>query len=186
MSKPSKRREPERIVATPEYKLPASFSREIGRIMVYWAHFEQSVRRGVWEIVGVDERTGRTAVRDPRIDDRIDMILEMAFLRKIKVNEDRIKLLKNRAIEVRGWRDVLAHGVWIRHRSEWFVQIVAGNYPKSAISEHRKRRIAPEGVAVDLDGLRTITDATEMLIEMIVGVREEVQEKLAALPQTPP
>lgn len=186
MSKPPKRREPERIVATPEYKLPASFSREIGRIMVYWAHFEQSVRRGVWEIMAVDERMGRTAIRDPRIDDRIEMIVELAFLRKIKIDEDRIKLLKSRANEVLGWRDVLAHGVWIRHRGEWFVQIVAGSYPKSAMSEHRKRRIAPEGVAVDLDGLRTITDATEMLIETIAEVREEVLEKLRALPHTPP
>jgi hypothetical protein len=67
MPKPSRRHEPERIIATLEYKLPASFSREIGRVIVYWAHFEQSVRRGVWEIMAVDERMGRTAVRDPRV-----------------------------------------------------------------------------------------------------------------------
>jgi len=31
-------------------------------------------------------------------------------------------------------------------------------------SEHRKRRINPEGVRVDIDGLRTVTDAIEILI----------------------
>jgi hypothetical protein len=179
-----KRHAPVRIVAEPHYKLPASFTREIGRIMVSWAYFEQSVRRGLWELMGVDDKIGRIASRDPRIDDRIDMFRDLAFLRKIKIDEGRIKLLISRANEVIGWRDLLAHGVWIPYQGKWLIQKTAGQYPKNAISEHRKRRIAPEGVNVDLDGLRTITDGIEILIEMIGEIREEVVEKLRQLPET--
>lgn len=109
--------------------------------MVHWAYFEQSVRRGVWEVMSINARMGRIGVRDPRIDDRIEMIKDVAFLRKIKIDEDRINDLKSKANEIISWRDLLAHGVWIHHQDQWFLQSIAGSYPKSVVSEHRKRRI---------------------------------------------
>src|SRR5271156_3750823 len=129
----TKHREPVRVVATPEYKLPASFNREIGRIIVSWAYFENSVRRGIWEILGVDERMGRIAARDPRIDDRLEMLLDLAFLREIKINEEAVKLLIARSKEVLSWRDLLAHGVWVPTPDGWLIQMTAGSYPKDAL-----------------------------------------------------
>lgn len=179
----AKKQPPTRIVASARYDLPDDFLREIGRLMVRWSYFENSVRHGIWEIMGVDERMGRIAARDPRIDDRLDMLLDLCFLRKIKVDEDRIRQLISRANEVLAMRDLLAHGAWI-HSDGWLVQSLSGKYPKDAISEHRKRRIAPEGINVDLEGLHTITEAAEMLIETIVEVRKEILAKLRQLPET--
>ena len=182
----AKKQPPTRIVAVPRYDLPEDFLQEIGRLMVRWAYFENSLRRGIWEIMAIDERMGRIAARDPRIDDRLEMLLDLAFLRKIKIDEERIRLLISRANEVLAMRDLLAHGVWVHADHGWLVQSISGKYPKDAISEHRKRRIAPEGINVDMEGLCTITEAAEMLIETAAEVRKEVLEKLRQLPEIDP
>lgn len=177
-----RRQKPERILAPAEYKLPDEFHLEIGRTTVAWAYFENGVRRVIWRLMGVDERLGRTAVRDPRIDDRLEMIADLVFLKQIKIDEKRLQLLKTRANEVLSNRDLLAHGVWVPHQGKWFVQKVSGNYPKDAISEHKKRRIAPEGMNVDLEGLQTISGAVDILIETLKEVADEI---VAQLPQSP-
>jgi hypothetical protein len=174
----NRRQKPERILAPAEYKLPDEFHLEIGRISVSWAYFENGVRRVIWRLLGVDERMGRVAVRDPRIDDRLEMIADLAFLKQIKIDEKRLQLLKTRANEVLSNRDLLAHGVWVPHQGKWFVQKVSGSYP----SEHRKRRIAPEGMIVDIEGLQTVSNAVEILIEMIKEIGDEI---VAQLPQSP-
>jgi hypothetical protein len=180
------RRPPERIDAYPEYEIPADICREIGRIMVRWAYFEQSVRRTIWGLMDVDERMGRLAVRDPRIDDRIEMIPDLAYLRGVKIDEARIKKLVINAREILKYRDLLAHGIWVRHKGKWFLQMIGGNNPADFVSVHRKRRISPEALEVQINNLRACTEAIEAFIEIIGEIREELREKLQGSPQAPP
>jgi hypothetical protein len=169
------RKKPTRIVAQAEYDLPPSFVRQIGIIMVRWAYFEHAVRRLVWEAMGVDPKMGRIAVRDPRIDDRIEMIGDIAYLRKLKIDEKALTTLETGANEVLRWRDLLAHGIWIPQPHGWLIQMTSGNYPKDYLTEHRKRRINPEGVNVSIEGLRTVADGAKTLIENAIALREQIQ-----------
>jgi hypothetical protein len=178
------KKRPTRIVAPAEYKLPANFNREIGRIMVHWAYFENASRRVLWDMLKVGPKIGRVAVRDPRIDDRLEMILDIAYLNKIKIDQSRIKTLISRTNEVLKWRDLVAHGIWIPTGSGWLVQMIGGNYPKDYETEHRKRRIHPEGVNVDVDGLRTVTDGIDMLIDEITSIGADIQAQLRQSPET--
>ena len=93
-----------RIIAPAQYVLPASFSREIGRIMVHWAYFEHVIRHIAWDIIGVDHSMGRIAIRDPRIDDHLDMLVDIAYLKKLSLNATRIGTLKKKASGVQRWR----------------------------------------------------------------------------------
>jgi len=51
------------------------------------AYFENAVRRAIWDILGVNQKIGRLAVRDPRADDGLDMILDIAYLNAITVRD---------------------------------------------------------------------------------------------------
>jgi hypothetical protein len=176
------RKKPTRIVAPAEYRLPQSFHRQIGHIIVRWAYFEQCVRHLVWDVLGVDDKTGRIAVRDARIDDRIEMIGDIAYLRKISIDSAALKSLKTRANEVLRWRDLVAHGIWIPKNGGWFLQMTAGTYPKNYAAEHRKRRVNPEGINVTIEGLHTVSDAIKILIDDILELRAELAEQLQSSP----
>jgi hypothetical protein len=134
-----------RIIAPAQYVLPASFSREIGRIMVHWAYFEHVIRHIAWDIIGVDHSMGRIAIRDPRIDDHLDMLVDIAYLKKLSLDATRIGTLKKKASGVQRWRDVLGHGVWLPRGDRWLLQMTSGQYPKNLEAEHRKRRVNPRG-----------------------------------------
>jgi hypothetical protein len=176
------RKKPTRIVAPAEYKLPQSFHRQIGHIIVRWAYFEQCVRRLVWDVLGVDDKTGRIAVRDARIDDRIEMIGDIAHLRKIKIDSAALKSLEARANEVLRWRDLLAHGIWISKDRGWLLQMTAGKYPKNYAAEHRKRRVNPEGVNVTIEGLHNVSHAIEILIDDVLKLRDDLWRQLQSSP----
>jgi len=165
------KKEPTRIVAPAEYQIPDTFAHEVGNIIVRWAYLEQAVRRVAWDLLGVNPKIGRIAVRDPRLDDYLDMIVDLAYLKKIPLNTADISSLKTKVNEVAQWRDLLGHGIWIPNNGQWLIQRTSGNYPKSYSAEHRKRRINPEGVNVDADGLNSISEAIGILINEVLTIR---------------
>jgi hypothetical protein len=63
----------ERVSGTPDYKLPASMRREVGRIIVHWGYFEHCVQEMNWQMLGISSAAGRIAMREPRVTDRLDM-----------------------------------------------------------------------------------------------------------------
>jgi hypothetical protein len=59
------------------YQLPPSMSREIGRIIVYWAFFEHFIQESVWQVLSVSPADGRIAVRQPSVKDRLEMLNDL-------------------------------------------------------------------------------------------------------------
>jgi len=64
----------ERVSGEAIYALSPSLSREIGRIIVRFAYFEQCVQEMVRQTLGLGEAASRIAVREPRVTDRLDML----------------------------------------------------------------------------------------------------------------
>ena len=81
----------ERVSGTAKYNLPASISREIGQIIVHWAHFEHIVQEMVWQTMQVSQQVGRIAVREPRVTDRLEMLRDLVKLRNAEWNDDLFK-----------------------------------------------------------------------------------------------
>ena len=48
------------------YNLPADHEREIGRIMIRWAHLEWKFKHTCYLLLGVGPKEGRLTVREPR------------------------------------------------------------------------------------------------------------------------
>jgi hypothetical protein len=101
-----------RLTGVAIYELPASFSREIGKIVVRWAYFEHCVQEMNWGVLNLSPAAGRIAIREPRVTDRLEMLQELIALRKGLWDEELYKSILSRARLASAKRDLLAHGIW--------------------------------------------------------------------------
>lgn len=150
------------------YKLPASYSREIGRIIVRWAYVEHYVQDMVWQMLDLGSAAGRIAVREPRLTDRLEMLCELIELRNGNWDISLYKKILSQAKVLAAKRDLLAHGMWhhLKAENEWHVQLARGSWPKNFRDLVAKsKRITPESVHVDLDKLRSATNEIVALID---------------------
>lgn len=178
------KKKPNKIISSARYDIPASYCREAGRILVRWAYLEHAVRRLTWDALGVSVQLGRLAVRDPLIEDQLEMLLDIGHIRGFSIDREPIQKLKGRINEISKLRNLLCHGLWIQSSSKWYLQQIGGSYPNNYEAEHKKRRINPEAIEVDLEGLRTVSDGIVLLIKNVATLREYLLAQLQALPET--
>jgi hypothetical protein len=169
-----------RIEQKAQYDLPPRLCKEIGRITVAWAHFEQVLRATTWELASVDPSVGRLVVRDPRAKQQIEMIRDLVALKFLTLDEAILKSLLATVEAVSNRRDLITHGIWTFIREfgmlrmgSWWVLSESGNWPKQKIAPEQplgSRKITPEGVRMDVEQLkelladvRTLIDATKKL-----------------------
>ena len=169
----------ERVSGTAKYELPASISREIGRIIVHWAHFEHIVQEMVWQTMQVSQQVGRIAVREPRVTDRLEMLRDLVKLRNGEWNDELFKSILERAKLITARRDLLAHGIWGEHpdpqwrnNEVWHVQLARGSWPKN-LKElvAGSKKITPEMVPMERDTLRSTTSEIVQLIADLKTLR---------------
>jgi hypothetical protein len=175
----------EKVESALIYEVPASISREIGRIIVRWAYFEYSIQQVVWLLVGVDQITGSFSVREPRVTERIDMIQDLASLRSVKLKDELwFQAYRVQADAAQSHRDLLAHGLWTSYPDGSFrVVKTRGQHPKSRKQvPHRSRKVSPEALSVTAKELRWITGIIDLLVTDAVSLKKSVQEKLEASP----
>lgn len=140
-----------------KYELPASMSKAIGRIITRWSYLEHCLQNIVWELCNLDAKQGRIAVREPRADERVAMIEDLAFLRGIPLQPKTMKGLKEHLAEAKFFRDTLAHSGWFYSEKDqsWAAQVTKGTWPKpnlpkgqQPISQELKKRLKPGGASL--------------------------------------
>ncbi len=153
------------------FDLPADMSRELGRVMTRWAYFEHYLQMILWAIVFDGHKDGaklgRLVVREPRVEDRLDMIHDAAIVRKFHFDKILLKSIRKRAIPLNGSRDLIAHGKWTQTTHDgWVVQQVRGKWPKDPSEKLPigRRRIVPESLPFDAARLREVCTEIEALI----------------------
>jgi hypothetical protein len=170
----------ERVRGTARGDLPATLTREIGRIVVHWANFEYEyfVQTMVWQAMQVNEQVGRLAVREARVADRLELLRDLIQLRNGSWDEPLFKSILERAKIFDAKRNLLAHGIWDVHAGSvlegdvWYVQVARGSWPKSlkdAIEGSKK--INPEMVPMKVSDLREATDGIVELINDLKRLR---------------
>jgi hypothetical protein len=164
-----------------DYRLPATLTREIGRIIVRWAFFEYSIQALIWELAGVTAAVGRLAVREPRVTDRLALLRKLAELRGIVIDSAIYAQLASSTRAVSEKRDLLAHGTWRRTSKGWAVQLTRGSYPFLSDDHDENRRIAPEAMHADESGLRSITSGIEKLIDAVRAIKHALPAELPPL-----
>lgn len=158
------------------YDLPPSINRELGRIIVRCSYLEFYLQSIIWRLLQITVPMGRIATRMPRAEDRVDMIRDLAIVRKITLDENKLATLKKNIRGIWERRDTLAHGVWTKAPdNRWLVIKQAGNWPEHLATPVRSRRIMPEALTVNVDALRTITEGLDNTIESARKLSDLIQ-----------
>ena len=133
------------------YRLPVSYSTEIGRIITRWAFLEFRLKETAYMLLGVDPKVGRIAIREPRITDYIDMIQDLMHLKSITATAD-LKKLRKSLEKIQSFRDKLAHGIWMKHDTTKLpvLQVVKGSYISNPEGKKTKAKIDPLAAIVHL------------------------------------
>lgn len=179
----------ERISGVAAYQLPSSLSREIGRILVRFAYFEQYVLDLVWQALKLSETAGRIAVRDPRVTDRLDMLRDIINERGGTLDEELRKSIRQRADLLAARRHMLAHGIWFYHKTlgQWYVQLTRGSWP---ITEQElvtgSKKTTPEHVLMTVDVLRSTTAEIDELIADLKRLRLSAYDAPPSSPEISP
>jgi hypothetical protein len=162
------------LTGAAEYKLPTSMSREIGRIIVYWAFFEQCVQQMAWKILELTPPAARIAIREPRVEDRLTMVRDLVKLRKCDWDDTLYKSILTRTKLAAPKRDLVAHGLWgYTSVDGWFVELARGMWPKNLRQfVQGSRKVTTQLIQMDTAKLREATIEIDGLIVDLVKLRD--------------
>jgi hypothetical protein len=119
----------------------------IGSLITRWALIESLVRQCTWVALGVDQASGRIAVRvSPRVQENVVMIDDLMAMHGLASTIDRKKLAKN-LTAFQSVRDLFAHSAWRFTPEGHFAieQIGGGEWQPDPKLPPIKRRVLPQG-----------------------------------------
>jgi hypothetical protein len=167
------------------YDLPASLSRSIGRVIVRWAYIEHKAQQLVRALAQITHPIGRIVAREPRLEDRITIIEQLAEFRGIELNQDGIASLREGTKLIAAKRHILAHGIWHKERGAWCLEISRGQW-EDEDSPTRHKSILPESIPVTENDLAIILDGIGILDELLDIIGLQIFAKIQAPPELHP
>jgi hypothetical protein len=159
-----------RITQKANYDLPASLSREIGRVIVRWAHFESHMQNIIYAVAFNRAENagalGRLAIRELKPDLRADLLADIAHVQGVGLDRVLLKAIRNKAEALGKKRNLLAHGIWtLDQDAGWVVRETRGNWGEEhPTSRGRKRSIEPESVPMNVEDVRQIVAELDALM----------------------
>ena len=169
--------------------LPATLCREIGRIISRWAFLENYVQRTVWIVMGISREEGRLAVREPRLEEQVELIADLMRVYELKVDDKLISALSDGIRKQVRIRDAIAHGAWSfsEDYGDWQVTNTKGTWDKQDRPKiERKKKINPEGILLGVTALRRRVAAIDEIITNATILHDSIVEQIAALRERPP
>ena len=157
--------------------LPDNLLREIGRVVFAHAVLENHLTGFAHAALQVSRKEGRIAVREPRLTDRFEMILDLMAVHEVSCTVD-TTVLRKRIEDCSRQRDQLAHGIWVQvPDGRTLLRLTKGNW-QPVKGQKAKRLITPQGIEFDeQDGIVLsgfIRQTTHILIEMSNEVLPQV------------
>jgi hypothetical protein len=128
---------------------------------------------------------GRIAAREPRLEDRITIMEQLAEFRGIELNEDVIASLREGAKLIAAKRHAVAHGIWHKERGLWCLTISRGQWEDDD-SPTRHKSILPESIAVTVNDLAVIVEGVGILDKLLDIIGLQVSAKIQAPPELHP
>jgi hypothetical protein len=139
-------------------------------------------------LCGVCPEVGRLAVREPRIQDRLDLILDLIAFRKLEVPKLQIdwKGLREASIDGEDFRNVVAHSVWFwsAEHHAWGAHVTRGSWAGRPKTDRVKRskRMSPEGQIIRPEALSAYVRGLESIIGILLALKSQIEEQLRSLP----
>ena len=159
----------EKVSSIAQYKLPVAYSREIGRIIVRWAYFEQHVQIMVSGVAfAADAKStviGRMAVVSPPFPERLELLRRLADERSFGFDNELLLDMKPRSKALSQTRNLIAHGIWTNDpKWGWTVQETRGNWGSNNFGPHVSKKIVPEVKIMKPENLAITSRDIEALI----------------------
>jgi hypothetical protein len=161
----------ERVSQKASYDLPASLSREIGRVIVRWAHFESHIQHMIYAIAFDGAANGavlgRLAIRELKVDERANLLRHVADVQGVLLDRPLLKSIKTKALAISEQRNLLAHGIWTRRPDlGWMVRQTRGDWDDHPGGPKGKRSITPQSIPMSTEDVRqTVVELEELIAD---------------------
>lgn len=165
--------------------LPPSLSREIGRLVVRWAHLEHTTQRIIWLLLKVSYPFGRIAVREPRIEDRLRMILSLAELRGMDLDTPAFRGLMSEVRLLAKERHTIAHGIWTNVDGQWSVLLTRGSWADDGPHPPSKN-VVPEASPMSQETVASLVKRVVAAEAVVNEIGDLVQQRLSRPPESHP
>lgn len=173
--------------SVPRFDVPPDITNEIGRLTVRCAHLEYILQSIIWNLAQVTLPIGRLAIREPRAEERINLIKDLAELRGVEVEPVAPAGIMSRAKDFGRNRDILVHGHWFfgEDEQQWFVILTRGKW-----AEHdphpQSKSIVPEALKVTKEAVQEIVLQAEQTIKLAMALAAQVESQIQPPPEVPP
>jgi hypothetical protein len=171
-----------RISQRSNYELSASLSREIGRVIVRWAHFENQMQVLIYAIAfkGAENggALGRLAIREMKASQRADLLRDVADVQGVGLDRELLKAIKKKAEAISEKRNLLAHAIWTFDKETgWVVRETRGTVEEDHPERRgRKRSIEPESIPMNVKDVRQIVGGLDALIADVTKLHQTLIE----------
>lgn len=173
----------EKIDHASDYRLPASYTREIGRVVVRWSFFERHVQSMIWAIAfdgdqKIGAALGRLAIVEQKFPDRLGLLRQLAKLRGVGFDEALLKLLETKSRKLVCERNLLVHGNWTNHPVHgWMVRETRGAWSASKSGPSGTRKIMPQSKQRDQMQIRQTVAEIDNLIENMLAFKHSLDDR---------
>jgi hypothetical protein len=151
--------------------------------MVRWTYEEWLLTQITSRLLGADPERGRLAVRGLRPHEHVELIKNLIRVRGIAVKADFAELAKGLR-SVKAERDLLAHGLWLRHPRTRRLHIwrTRGEWRPTPAEPAVSRPIKPEAVRKTARDLRSTYREIDRLIRLTRQLEKNINAALRAAP----
>lgn len=157
--------------------LPDDMLAAIGLVMVKHSIMETLLMRTCYLLAGVDDVTGRLAIREPRTSDRLAMLADLAKHRNIQLDQEAIKTLNRDIPTATKMRDTLAHSLYFQHpeKGHYMVRETAGTWRPGGTKASVKKKVQPSGPIISAEAIIGIAKLIYSINEILMTLHREVE-----------
>ena len=156
-------------------RLPTSLASGIGRVLARWNYEEWLLAQIAYRLLGADPIRGRLAVRSLRPHEQVALIKDLVRVRGIAVKADFADLERGLRT-VKAERDLLAHGLWLRHPKTRRLHVWRTGGPGLA------RAMKPQAIRMRARDLRSTYREIDRLIRLTRQLEKNINAVLRAAP----
>lgn len=167
------------------HDLPDDLAAAIGHVMVKYARLEHALTMMIGLLLQLNKAEARIALREPRAADRLDIVLDLFAIKDIAIKLD-VRILKGLITEATSGRDLLAHGIWLRHpdTGELYIRQTRGKWPGNlSKNETVKRAIFPQSFPYCTDECRKTIATVDKALKAVDDLGAELDAALRTFPE---
>ena len=164
---------------TSNFRLPTTYCREIGRLIVRWAFFEHQVQSIIWAIAFKSDplggALGRLSTVEKRFPERFELLSKLAKVWGLQFDEPIFNAIKTTSAKLDGERNLLAHGTWAKHpKLGWLVRETRGEWKSNAGGPNGPKKVTPQSTSRKPPQIARTVFAVETLIEKTRALQNSI------------